>query len=122
MGTRYWQHRVNWEGGLDILLSEKRLTIGFSDIAADDAATEALCAANWDSYCNRYAVIYKGKIPRNKATLWRFVVEMNVGDVVVVPFPWGFHIYRIKSVGAIKSKYHKVLPDSNISFNLCDVG
>ena len=101
MGTRYWQHRVNWEGGLDILLSEKRLTIGFSDIAADDAATEALCAANWDSYCNRYAVIYKGKIPRNKATLWRFVVEMKVGDVVVVPFPWGFHIYRIKSA-AIK--------------------
>ena len=99
---KYWLHRVSYEGGFGILTSERKLTIGFSDIAADEKACEALSRGDWDAFCCRYTNIYNGKIPRNKAVLWRFVVEMQVGDIVLVPIPWGFDVYTIESEAILR--------------------
>ena len=89
---QYWLHRVSYEGGLEILERENRLTIGFSAVAKSVEACEAMDKRNYAEFCKAYTAIYKGAIERNKNGLWRFVTEMAVGDIVVVPFRYGFSI------------------------------
>ena len=97
MEKHYWMHRVSYMGGLDILKSESKLTIGFSDVRADSAACEAIENRNKEEFFRHYNRIYEGGIPRLKNGLWRFLVEMSIDDVVIVPCPWGFYICRVKS-------------------------
>ena len=91
----YWLHRVSHEGGLDILKNESVLTIGFSAVAASDVARTAIMTRDYEAFCRAYTDVYKGAIARIKSNLWRFVVEMEIGDVVVVPCPWGFYVCEI---------------------------
>ena len=91
----YWLHRVSHEGGIKIIEDEHRLTIGFSDVAASEAARQAATQKNYGAFCSAYTQVYKGEIERLKNGLWRFVVEMSVGDMVVVPFPCGFYICKV---------------------------
>ena len=89
-------HRVNYEGGLGILDKEKKLTIGYADAAASDELCAALAGdGDYGKFCREYTKVYNGNIERTKNNLWRFVVEMKEGDVVVVPCPWGFYICKI---------------------------
>ena len=91
----YWLHRVSHEGGLEILQKEGILTIGFSDVAASDAAKTAMRNHDYRAFCRAYTEVYKGAIERIKNNAWRFVVEMEIGDIVVVPCPWGFYVCEI---------------------------
>ena len=91
----YWLHRVSHEGGLDILKNESVLTIGFSAVAASKVAVDAMSEGNYTAFCKAYTDVYKGDIERIKNNLWRFVVEMKKGDLVIVPCPWGFYVCEI---------------------------
>ena len=95
MGKHYWMHRVSHEGGLKILAEEKRITVGFSDVAASSDACNAIGQKNYNAFCSAYTAIYKGAIERCKNGLWRFVVEMKTGDIVIVPKPYGFFICKV---------------------------
>lgn len=97
MERQYWLHRVSYEGGLGILKSEKKLTIGYSDAACSKEIDEAIANQDYESFCNAYKHVYKGNIERIKKNLWRFVEEMQKDDVVVVPCPWGFYLCKITS-------------------------
>jgi predicted Mrr-cat superfamily restriction endonuclease len=91
----YWLHRVTYENGQAILKNEHRLTIGFSGVAASQAACKAMAEKNYGAFCTAYTAVYKGEIERCKNGLWRFVVEMRIDDIVVVPFPYGFFICKV---------------------------
>ena len=97
MGKNYWLHRVSHEGGIGILEHEHKLTIGFGDAAASDDVRDALAKCDWAAFCKAYTSVYGGEIERTKGNLWRFVVDMKIGDLVVVPYPWGFCICAIRS-------------------------
>ena len=92
----YWLHRVSHEGGIGILEREHKLTIGFSAVASSKAARQAMEQGNYNAFCAAYTQVYKGDIERLKNGLWRFVVEMSIGEIVVVPFPYGFLICRVQ--------------------------
>lgn len=96
-GKNYWLHRVSHEGGIGILREEHRLTIGFSGVAASDTARTALERKDYGAFCSAYSAVYGGEIERLKNGLWRFVLEMGIGDLVVVPYPYGFYICLVKS-------------------------
>ncbi len=95
MNKKYWMHRVTHEGGLKIFADEKRLTIGFAGVAESADARDALARKDYDAFCAAYTAVYHGEIERLKRGLWRFVTEIAVGDVVVVPCPYGFFICRV---------------------------
>ena len=95
MSKNYWLHRVSHENGQTILKGEHRLTIGFSDVAASKAALQAMQEKNYSAFCAAYTAVYGGEIERCKNALWRFVVEMKVNDIVVVPFQYGFYICKV---------------------------
>ena len=97
MEMRYWQHRVKHEDGLSILKNEKKLTIGYSQAASSKKMKEAIDCKDYKLFCLAYREVYDGKIERSKNYLWHFVVEMQKGDVVVVPCKEGFYICRITS-------------------------
>ena len=88
----YWLHRVSHEGGIGILREEHRLTIGFSDVAGSKEALSAIERNDYGAFCAAYTEVYGGEIERCKNGLWRFVVEMDIGVTVVVPYPNGFFI------------------------------
>jgi len=92
----YWLHRCAYEGGLDILDREHRLTIGFSDCAAHPSMVAAIQTSDGNAFDACYREVYSGNIWRSRWSLWYFCCEMCEGDVVVVPRPGGFSICRLK--------------------------
>lgn len=105
--TKYWLHRVNYEGLLSLqLLKQGYLSIGFSDIGrADNMANgvEELYHNNSGNYSTNYTM------------LKRFVAEMKTGDIVIVPLIGDiFNVYEILD--------NKVLKISDIPIdNLKDI-
>ena len=92
----YWIHRCAYMGGHDILDSEHRLTIGFSDCAKDTAMAEIVKARNGKKFDQAYEKVYGGEIWRARWSLWYFACEMEAGDIVVVPRAGAFEIVRLK--------------------------
>ena len=97
MEKHYWLHRVSHEGGLNIFKGNKKLTIGFSIAANSNGINDAISRKDYDAFCKSYRDVYNGDIERSKGNLWRFLVEMQKGDFVVVPCPWGFYICKLTS-------------------------
>ncbi len=104
MSKKYWMHRVTHEGGLKILADEKRLTIGFAGVAKSADARDALARKDYGAFCAAYTAVYHGDIERLKRGLWRFVTEIDVGDFVVVPRPYGFFICQVKSDAKVAAR------------------
>ena len=48
----------------------------------------------WESF-NQVFLEENEFLPRNRYNLWRFLNEMHTGDIVVVPLPQTFSVYRI---------------------------
>ena len=96
MEKHYWLHRASYEGGLNILEAENKLTIGFSDATQSKDMDKAIESKDYDLFRRAYRDVYNGNIERTKNNLWRFLVEMQKDDVVVVPCPWGFYICRVR--------------------------
>ena len=93
----YYLHRISGgENALPLaqaLFKKGYLSIGFCDFSEDcylakirggQSEFDQMFIKGWDNY-----------LPRNRWTLWRFVNEMQPGDIVVVPSPYTFTICEI---------------------------
>lgn len=96
---KYWLHRIT--GGDNalgfahpILFTHHFLSIGWSDFSSDafvkqvqtggEAALEgAMQAKGWG-------------LPKNRWNLWRFIMEMKKGDIVLVPTSQEFSLFEIE--------------------------
>ena len=92
----YWLHRIT--GGDNamklshpLLFDHNILSIGWSYLAAEvPTFLTDIKNGEWEAFES----YFEGQ-PRNRYSLWRFLVEMRKGDIVVVP-TWGeFSIYEI---------------------------
>lgn len=95
---RYWLHRIT--GGDNalgfahpLLFTHHYLSIGWSDLSSDAfvkqvqaegkiAIDSAMQAKGWG-------------LPKNRWNLWRFIMEMKKGDVVLVPTSQEFSLFEI---------------------------
>lgn len=98
MEKQYWLHRCKcgdyaWPFTHELLMKHNIISIGWSDFSDNDDHNKL--TQNWESFEKTFEDANWGH-PRNRANLWRFLVEMKEGDFVVVPLDGGlFSIYRI---------------------------
>lgn len=92
----YWLHRCKYEGGLDILEKEHRLTIGYSACANNAAMVKAIIEKDGNAFDEAYRGVYDGEYWRGRYPLWYFGCEFAEGDIVIVPQDGGFSICRLK--------------------------
>lgn len=92
---RIWLHRISYEGEIAYpLLKQGFLTIGFSDFARPEFLAPLSGSSGWDFFEREIQDAW-GNRPRSRHYLWRFLVDMQPGDWVIVP-SWGvFSLYRI---------------------------
>lgn len=90
----YWLHRISHHAEVSYPLLERGyLSIGYSDFRNQEFIDRTR-SKGWEYFESSIEDMW-GKRPRTRHNLWRFVVEMNVGDWVLVP-SWGvFSIYEI---------------------------
>lgn len=91
-----WLHRITGgDNALPLssaLLDKGYLSIGWSDFSSEDYLMRI--KAGGDSFDKIFLEANWG-LPRNRWNLWRFVVGMAVEDIVVVPLPYSFSVYKI---------------------------
>jgi predicted Mrr-cat superfamily restriction endonuclease len=95
MEQRYWLHRIKcgdyaWSFTQELLTKHNFISIGWSDFSNEEG--QKRLTSGWDSFEQMFS---KWGYPRNRYNLWRFLNEMKKGDVVVVPLPGHFNVYRI---------------------------
>jgi len=112
-----WLHRISHQAEASYPLIENgNLTIGFSDVASSEFL-EKTKSGDGNYFEEEIASTYG--CMRSRHSLWRFIVEMQVGDWVVVP-SWGsFSIYRIEGeVSLIKNISLDEIPQSDLALIL----
>ena len=102
----YWIHRCAYMGGHDILDTEHRLTIGFSDCANALEMAEIVKDRNGQAFDPAYKRVYGGEIWRARWALWYFACEMKAGDIVVVPRAGSFEIVRLTGEPILSERRH----------------
>lgn len=92
---RIWLHRISHHAEVAYpLLDNGYLSIGFSDFSKPDFIKDVCGENGWQSFEKYFDDIW-GSRPRTRTNLWRFVAEMDKGDLVVVP-SWGtFSVYEL---------------------------
>ena len=95
---KYWLHRISHEGECSrrLLLESGKLTIGFSDLSTQDFLDKVSSARSVDDLDSDVRNAYNYLL-RSRHSLWRFLKEMQVGDLVIVPHPGTYSAYAIKS-------------------------
>lgn len=95
MNGKVWLHRISYEMELSYPLLERGyLTIGYSAWSSVEFLDAVRGPDGWAKNDEKFLEIL-GKTPRSRHYLWRFLVEMSPGDLVIVP-SWGeFSVYRI---------------------------
>lgn len=90
-----WLHRISHHAKVAYpLLDNGYLSIGFSDFSKPDFIKDVCGENGWQSFEKYFDNIW-GSRPRTRTNLWRFVAEMDKGDLVVVP-SWGtFSVYEL---------------------------
>lgn len=95
----YWQHRI--KGGwyalplsTPLLFKHQILSIGWSDINDATFLENLKSVRAWSKFEEQLFSVYKELRP-NRYSLWRYLQEMKSRDIVVVPTPCEFSIYRI---------------------------
>ena len=98
---KYWLHRIShcadasWP-----LLDRGILTIGFSALGRPPFfpfLEKAMAAGSVDDLNEDVRAAY-GSLRRNRHNLWRFLKDMKIGHLVLVPGPGEFSVYEIKGV------------------------
>jgi predicted Mrr-cat superfamily restriction endonuclease len=90
-----WLHRISHHSELSYpLLQKGYLSIGFSALACQDFI-ESIQADAGMANLNQSFINQWGRLSKNRFDLWRFIVDMKIGDWVVVPSPGNFSIYEI---------------------------
>jgi predicted Mrr-cat superfamily restriction endonuclease len=97
MEQKYWMHRCTcgewaWPFASELLKKHNMISIGWSDFSNNEKQDRL--TAEWESF-NKVFTDEKWGLPRNRYNLWRFLNEMHTGDIVVVPLPQTFNVYRI---------------------------
>lgn len=97
--TNYWQHRI--KGGdyalplsTPLLFDHHILSIGWSDINDASFLARIKGIKAWEEFESQLRETYR-HLWTNRYSLWRYLNEMKAGDIVVVPTPHEFSIYRI---------------------------
>lgn len=96
--TKYWLHRITGgdnaiEFAHPLLFSHNYLSIGWSDFS-DEAFLENIREHGIDGLDEEMQNRDYG-LPKNRWNLWRFIIEMKKGDIVVVP-TWGeFSLFEL---------------------------
>lgn len=97
--AEYWQHRI--KGGdyalplsTPLLFNHHILSIGWSDINDASFLARIKGVKAWEEFESQLKETYR-HLWRNRYSLWRYLHEMKAGDIVVVPTPGEFSIYRI---------------------------
>ncbi len=79
-----------WPFTYELLKKHGFISIGWSDLSCEE--DQKRLTSNWESF----EKMFEGHgYPRNRYNLWRFLNEMKKGDIVVVPLPGVFDVYRI---------------------------
>ena len=81
-----------WQFSYELLKNHQLISIGWSEFS--DTPTQQKLTKDVESFNNVFADVGWG-LPRNRNNLWRFLNEMKAGDIVVVPLPYYFDVYRI---------------------------
>jgi predicted Mrr-cat superfamily restriction endonuclease len=91
-----WLHRISHLAEVSYpLIEEGFLTIGFSDFS-DAEFLQKTRAGDWENFEAAFLEQWE-ELSRKRHGLWRFIVEMQIGDMVIVP-SWGvFSVYKIES-------------------------
>lgn len=97
MEQNYWMHRCTcgdlaWPFTHELLKKHQFISIGWSDFSNNE--NYALLTKDRASF-EKVFIDAKWGLPRNRYNLWRFLNEMKKGDIVVVPLPYSFDVYRI---------------------------
>lgn len=97
MGKNYWMHRCTcgdyaWPFTSELLKKHKLISIGWNYLS--DSEIQSRLTDGWESF-NQVFLEENEFLPRNRYNLWRFLNEMHTGDIVVVPLPQTFNVYRI---------------------------
>lgn len=108
----YWMHRCTcgeyaWSIAHELLKKHNLISIGWSDFS--DNEMQARLTAGWESF-NKVFTDAQWGLPRNRYNLWRFLNEMQIGDIVVVPLPQTFNVYQI----ADNMVYNNMTIDHNL--------
>lgn len=97
--AEYWQHRI--KGGdyalplsTPLLFNHHILSIGWSDINDASFLARIKGVKAWEEFESQLKETYR-HLWRNRYSLWRYLNEMKAGDIVVVPTPHEFSVYRI---------------------------
>lgn len=91
-----WLHRITG-GDYALPLSSALLDKGYLSIGWSDFSTEeylGIIKAGGNEFDKMFMDAGWG-LPRNRWNLWRFVYAMAPGDLVVVPQPYSFSVYKI---------------------------
>ena len=92
-----WLHRITGgENALPLsssLLDNSFISIGWTDFSTEENLKKI--RAGGKSFDEMFIDEGWG-LPRNRWNLWRFVVAMAPGDIVVVPQPYSFSVYKIE--------------------------
>ena len=95
----YWQHRI--KGGdyalplaTPLLFKHRILSIGWSHINDASFLENLKSISAWSKFEEQLFSVYRRR-STNRYSLWRYLHEMKAGDIVVVPTPGEFSIYRI---------------------------
>ena len=97
---KYWLHRISHEAEYSRpqLLESGKLTIGFSDLRTQDFLDKAKSAQSVGDLDSDVMKAYD-RLLRSRHSLWRFLREMQVCDLVIVPQvpqPGEYSVYVIR--------------------------
>ncbi len=96
MEQHYWLHRCTcgdyaWPFSSELLAKHNLISIGWSDFSRSGYPEMLLNGR--ESFEKAFDTEWKYR-PRNRNNLWRFLT-MKTGDIVIVPMPRTFSVYRI---------------------------
>ena len=96
---KYWLHRISYEAEYSRpQLENGKLTIGFSRLSSQDFLAKAKSARSVGDLDSDVMKAYD-QLLRSRHSLWRFLKEMQVGDLVIVPQvpqPGEYSVYVIR--------------------------
>lgn len=96
---KYWLHRITGEANAlgfahPLLFNHHYLSIGWSDFSLDAFVRQV--QKHGEAVIDSAMQAEGWGLPKNRWNLWRFIVEMKKGDVVLVPTSHEFSLFEIE--------------------------
>ena len=100
--SNIWLHRISHHAEVSYpLLKKGYLSIGWAYLGNTTEFVNEICSENdWQTFEDNYFA--EEGYPRNRHSLWRFIVKMKKGDRVVIPIRDGmFSVFEIEEDKAL---------------------